>query len=164
MASPAVPEHPRHSVRWIFPISGAIVCLLLGWASGFSSMGGDSEWYQNLKKPPGTPPSWVFGPVWTALYLMMGWAAGRLVVRRDWIATVCFIGQLILNLAWTPVFFGAHQIGAALAIIAALWLVLLATIALAAKVDRPAALLLLPYLAWISYASYLNGSFFWLNR
>ncbi|RYD32626.1 MAG: tryptophan-rich sensory protein [Verrucomicrobiaceae bacterium] len=150
--------------KWLWPISCALLCLGLGVASGFSSAGGGGEWYQSLKKPPGTPPSWVFGPVWTVLYLMMGVACGRLVSRRAWHAVWVFGMQFVLNVAWTPVFFGAQETGISLAIIAGLWFGIVALIQMTWKVDRVSSFLLMPYLAWVSYATYLNTGFFWLNR
>ena len=150
--------------KWAWPLGGAIVCLGLGIASGLSGVGGADTWYRALEKPPGTPPPWVFGPVWSVLYLMMGVAAGRLIYRRKMRAAGVFAVQFALNLAWTPVFFGMHQVAAALAVIVALWVLLLATIVLAWKADRISAFLLMPYLAWVSYATYLNGGIFLLNR
>jgi benzodiazapine receptor len=156
-------DREKSSGRWLWPVVGALACLGLGTASGLSSVGGDSEWYQALVKPPGTPPPWVFGPVWSVLYLMMGVALGRLIHRRAWQVVVVFGIQLVLNLAWTPVFFGMQESGLALAIIGAMWFGVLSTILLALKVDRVSAWLLIPYLAWVTYASYLNAGFFWLN-
>ena len=150
--------------RWAWPLIGALLCLGLGTASGLSTVGSGDSWYQELMKPPGTPPGWVFGPVWSVLYLMMGTALGRLVSRRSWQVVWVFAMQMVLNLVWTPVFFGMHQIAAALAVICALWFGVLATILLAHKKDRVSAWLLLPYLAWVSYATYLNAGLFWLNR
>lgn len=149
--------------KWLWPIGCALACLGLGIASGLSSAGGGGEWYQNLAKPPGNPPSWVFGPVWSVLYLMMGVALGRLVHRKAWHAVYVFAMQFVLNLVWTPVFFGAHEIAVALAIIGALWLGIVALIQMTWNVDRPSSMLLLPYLVWVSYATYLNAGFFWLN-
>lgn len=157
-------ETSRTSGRWLWPVAGAGMCLGLGIASGLSTAGGDNSWYQVLEKPPGTPPPWVFGPVWSVLYVMMGVAAGRLVFRRAWPAVGLFGLQFALNLAWTPVFFGAREVGLALAVILALWVSLLATILLARKRDRVSAWLLVSYLAWVSYATYLNAGIFWLNR
>ena len=150
--------------RWAWPLAGAVLCLALGTASGLSSAGGDDSWYQGLVKPPGTPPGWVFGPVWSVLYIMMGIAVGRLMHRRAIVAVCVFGMQMLLNLLWTPVFFGMHQIAAALALIGAIWLGVAATISLARKTDRASGWLLVPYLIWVSYASYLNAGFFWLNR
>jgi translocator protein len=149
---------------WIWPIGGALVCVLLGFMSGLFGMGGEDGWYQRLAKPAGTPPSWVFGPVWTALYLMMGWAGGRLLGRRRGRAGAWFAGQFLLNLAWTPVFFGLRAVNPALGIIVGLFIALAITIFHAWRADRTAAVLLLPYLVWVGYASYLNAGIAWLNR
>lgn len=150
--------------RWAWPLAGALLCLGLGTASGLSTAGGDDSWYQGLAKPSGTPPGWVFGPVWSILYLLMGVAAGRLIHRRAWHAVLIFGIQLVLNLVWTPVFFGMHQVATALAVICAIWLGVVATISLARKADRASTWLLVPYLAWVSYATYLNVGLFVLNR
>jgi translocator protein len=94
----------------------------------------------------------------------MGCALGRLIHRRAKHAVGVFIMQFGLNLLWTPVFFGAQKIAAALALIVALWLGVAATISLARKSDTISASLLIPYWLWVSYATYLNAGFFWLNR
>lgn len=91
-------------------------------------------------------------------------ALGRLIHRGAKQAASAFVVQFILNLAWTPLFFGMHAIALALVVIGAMWLGILATILLARKEDKLSAVLLLPYLLWVSYASYLNAGFFWLNR
>ena len=154
----------RSAGKWAWPLVGALGCLGLGIASGLSTVGGDNLWYQGLVKPPGTPPPWVFGPVWSLLYVLMGAALGRLIHRRARPAVWVFGIQFALNLVWTPVFFGANQIAAALAIIGALWLGLFSAILLARTSDKVAAWLLSPYLVWVSYATYLNAGIFWLNR
>lgn len=94
----------------------------------------------------------------------MGVALGRLIDAKAWKAVRMFGIQFVLNLAWTPIFFGAHLPGVALIVIAMLWLTLLATIRLAGMTDRLSGWLLVPYLAWVSYAAYLNAGFFVLNR
>lgn len=160
--NPASSSNSRRN--WLIPAVCAVACVALGTASGLLTASGPTQWYQALQKPPGNPPPWVFGPVWTMLYTLMGIAVGRLIVRKAWSAVRLFVVQLLLNLAWTPVFFGAHQIVAALVIIILLWLTLLLTIRQAWKVDRISAWLLIPYLAWVSYATYLNGAIAWLNR
>lgn len=157
-------EYRRSKLNWILPVVGAVGCLALGTASGLSTVGGDDSWYRAIVKPPGTPPGWVFGPVWSILYLMMGIALGRLIVRRAWPAVWVFAMQMVLNLVWTPVFFGLHQIAVALAVIGALWFGVLATILFSRKVDGISAWLLTPYLIWVTYASYLNAGLLWLNR
>lgn len=150
--------------RWIWPLGCALACLALGTASGLLTVGGGGSWYQSLVRPPGTPPPWIFGPVWSVLYLMMGVSLGRLVHRGAKLAILIFVLQFILNLAWTPLFFGMHAITSALVVIGLIWLGILATIRQARKVDGFSAVLLVPYWLWVSYASYLNAGFFWLNR
>ena len=132
---------------------------------------GDSlkEWYPALNKPPGTPPNWLFGPAWTLLYGLMG-AAVALVWHRaepspaKRTALQWFVFQMVLNLVWTPVFFGFHQMLAALVIIVSLWVAILITIRAFRRVDALAGWLLVPYLIWVSYATYLNAGNWWLNR
>ncbi len=142
--------------------AGVIGSLAVG-GQGFSS------WYAAIQKPGFTPPSWVFGPVWTALYLLMGVAAflvwqkglGSRVVR---IALVWFLVQLALNAAWTPVFFGLQRIGLAMVVIVLLWVVIVVTMYSFFRVSRPAGMLLVPYLLWVSFATVLNASIWHLNR
>jgi benzodiazapine receptor len=127
------------------------------------------SWYAAIEKPAFTPPSWVFGPVWTILYLLMGVAAflvwrkglGLRVVR---IALAWFLVQLALNASWTPVFFGLHRIGWALLVIGLLWAAIVVTTYHFLRVFRPAGLLLVPYLLWVSFAAVLNASIWHLNR
>lgn len=150
--------------KWAWPLAGALACLGLGTAVGLSTAGGVGTWYRELVRPIGTPPSWVFGPVWTVLYLMMGVALGRFVHRKSYQAVWVFAMQFGLNLLWTPVFFGMQRIDAALAVICAMACGVVATILMAWKVDRVAAWLLVPYLIWVGYATYLNAGFFVLQR
>jgi len=141
----------------------AVICLSLGTASGLLTMKAMGSWYPSLHKPPGTPPPWLFGPVWSVLYILMGIALGRLIHKRAWVAVKLFALQFALNLAWTPVFFVAHQTLYALALILSLWILILITLITAYKADRPALLLLAPYLLWVSYATYLNAGIVLLN-
>ena len=128
-----------------------------------------SNWYEALKKPFFTPPDWVFGPVWTILYLMMGIAAflvwqkgvAKSHVR---VALVCFVVQLVFNAAWSVIFFGFHSVVLALFEIVFLWLAILATVVTFWRVHRFAAVLLLPYIAWVSFAAILNAGIYLLNR
>lgn len=156
------------SFPWLLPLLFALLVLGLGGLGGVAFAGGDQSWYQALKRPPGTPPPWVFGPVWSALYAMMGVSLGLLVRDRKQAgsrtAIAVFIFQLVLNLVWTPLFFGSHQTGLALVDIVAMWLCIALTIVFARKVNRAAGWLLVPYLMWVSYATYLNAGFFTLNR
>jgi benzodiazapine receptor len=127
-----------------------------------------ASWYAQLRKPAFTPPDWVFGPVWTVLYSLMGVAASLvwkegLGRRPTRVALLWFLGQLVLNALWTPVFFGLRRIGSALAIIGLLWAALAVTVCRFVRVSRAAGLLLVPYLLWVSFAAILNASIWWLN-
>ena len=147
---------------------GLIIWLLtcFGAASlGAVFMAGD--WYATLQKPSWNPPGWNFGPVWSALYTMMAVAAW-LVGKRGGFAVqrrplTLFLVQLALNAAWTPLFFGLHWPGVAFAEIVLLWLAIVATIAAFRPVSRAAAWLLVPYFAWVSFASVLNFTLWRLN-
>lgn len=133
-----------------------------GLAIGFFTRPG--EWYAALEKPGFNPPNWIFAPVWTALYVMIAIAGWR-VWRADSgsLAMKLWWAQLALNFLWSPTFFAAHQIGAALAIILAMLATIVAFIAASWKRDRIAALLFAPYAAWVAFASTLNASILALN-
>lgn len=121
-------------------------------------------WYEGLAKPAFNPPNWIFGPVWTILYVMIAVAGARTWLReRRGAAMIAWWLQLVLNFLWSPVFFTLHSIGGALVIVLAMALAVAAFIALTWRVDRPSALLFVPYLAWVSFASLLNASILWLN-
>ena len=163
----ASPSQLRASfVRWALFLVPAV--LLLGFLSG--RLGGDASdpWFVALAKPAIFPPPAAFGIVWPILYTLMGVAAA--MVGAAWgsryrtPALIAFAVQLLVNLAWSPTFFGQHQITIALYIIVVLDVLLLATMALFWKVRRTAALLLVPYLAWILFATVLNYEFLQLNR
>ena len=116
------------------------------------------EWYATLAKPTWNPPAWVFGPVWTALYLLMGIAARRVVARvglQTW-PMLLFALQLGLNLAWSPVFFGQKNPRRALTLLGLLLVAAVATALSFARVDQTAGWLLAPYLAWLALAFALN--------
>jgi tryptophan-rich sensory protein len=122
-------------------------------------------WYAGLLHPSFAPPNWVFAPVWTTLYVLMAvaaWRAWRVSGLKS-PALIAYAIQLVLNLGWSAVFFGLHQIGLALIEIALLGLAILVTTILFAKADRLAAILMLPYLAWTGFAAVLNYGFFTLN-
>jgi tryptophan-rich sensory protein len=126
------------------------------------------SWYFALNKPSWNPPGFLFGPVWSTLYTLMGIAAWLVWKRGGSSAQkrplTLFLLQLALNALWTPLFFGAHLIGPALAEITLLWLAIAATIAAFLPVSRTAAALLLPYLLWVSFAAFLNFTLWNLNR
>jgi len=133
-----------------------------GLAIGYLTAPGD--WYAGIQKPGFNPPAWVFGPVWTALYVLIGIAGWRVWLRdhRDWPMVLWWI-QLALNFAWSPIFFAAHRIGLALGIILLLLLAITAFICTAWRRDRLAAWLMVPYGAWVAFASALNAALFRLN-
>ncbi|MEX1310701.1 MAG: TspO/MBR family protein [Candidatus Sulfomarinibacteraceae bacterium] len=143
--------------------------LVVGGLSGYATAGGVSTWYPTLVKPSFNPPAWVFGPVWTLLYIMMGvaaflvWRQG-LVAEGVRVALAVFIIQLALNGLWSILFFGLQAPGWAFVEIILLWLAIVATLGLFWRVVPAAGLLLVPYLAWVSFATVLNASLWWLNR
>ena len=127
-----------------------------------------STWYATLARPELAPPNWVFGPVWTTLFALMGVAAFLVwqkgLNRKDVrVALWVFFLQLVLNTLWSIVFFGLHSPGAALIEIAILWVSILATILTFYKVSKAAAYLLLPYIVWVTFAAYLNYAIWALN-
>ncbi|MHC4294784.1 MAG: TspO/MBR family protein [Planctomycetota bacterium] len=125
------------------------------------------QWYENLTKPAFTPPGWLFGPVWTFLYFAMGlacWAVWRKRgSRKVAVPIALFAVQLCLNAAWTPLFFGLHNVGAAFADIIALWAAIVLTTVAFFKVSKLAGWLMIPYLAWVSFAAVLNFAIWRLN-
>ncbi len=131
------------------------------------SFDGPGGWYRTIAKPAWTPPGWVFGPVWTALYAMMSVAAWR-VWRRDGLleARLCMAvygTQLALNVAWSWLFFGLHRPALAFAEILVLWALIVATTALFWARDTLAGALMTPYVAWVAFAAGLNGAIVWMN-
>lgn len=153
-------------VRWaLFTVPA---CMLLGFLAGnLAQSGPENAWFAGLTKPGIFPPPMWFGIVWTILYAVMGFALALVCAAwgaRGRTAAVALFGlQFVVNLAWTPVFFGMHQMTAALGILLTLDVLVIATIVLFWRVRRPAALLLLPYLAWILFATLLNYEFMRLN-
>ena len=158
---------PSGRREWLGLAGFVLLCL------GVSAIGGAvtsttvGTWYQTLEKPAFNPPDWVFAPVWTALYLMMAvaawrvWRAAPSPARR--MALAAFGAQLALNLAWSFLFFGFRWIGVALAEIVVLLGAIGLTTSLFLRVDRPAALLFVPYLLWVAYATALNAALWLMN-
>ena len=143
------------------------LCFAVAGLGGYWTSLGLGPWYDGLRKPPWTPPNRVFGPVWTALYAVMAVAAW-LVWRRRGLARVglplaLFVLQLALNLAWTGLFFALRRPGLAFGEILLLWAVILATLGAFGRVSRVAGLLLIPYLAWVTFAAALNLAIWRLN-
>ena len=153
-------------LRWALLIVPAVS--LAGFLSGrLAGSGAENPWFAGLDKPAIFPPPAAFGIVWSILYVVMGIALTMVVTARGARgrrpAIAMFLVQLALNLAWTPLFFAAHRISAALWLLVALDVAVIVTIALFWRVRREAALLLLPYLAWILFATWLNWEFLRAN-
>ncbi|WP_233131682.1 TspO/MBR family protein [Robiginitalea sediminis] len=158
--------HSRKKYRRILIAVG--VCLLIGFLSGYATQSSVTTWYAGLNKPWFTPPNWLFGPVWTLLYILMGIAAGLVWARglhHIWVKTALyhFGFQLLLNGSWSLVFFGLQEPFWAFLIIMALLVLIILTLKWFRVVSKPAGWLMLPYLAWVLFASVLNLSIVQLN-
>jgi tryptophan-rich sensory protein len=151
--------------QWLVLAGFVLLCLAVGAVGGAASAAAIDGWYRTLAKPSWNPPDWVFGPVWTVLYIMMGVAAWLVWRTRDRIgpAMVLFAVQLALNLAWTFIFFTAQSPGLALVEIAFLWLSVLATMLAFFGRQTTAGWLFVPYLAWVSFAAVLNFAIWSMN-
>jgi benzodiazapine receptor len=161
-SSEAVSEHLKPA--WPGLAVWLMVCFV---APALGSASGPGGWFEKLQKPSWNPPGWVFGPVWTALYAMMAVAAWMIWRRGGFRAQrfplALFLAQLALNALWTPLFFGLHRPDLALVDIVLLWFAIAATLVAFARVHRGAAVLLAPYLAWVSFATFLNFTIWRLN-
>lgn len=136
---------------------------------GVATIPNVKTWYAVLPHPAGTPPNWVFGPVWTVLYITIAVGAWRVWRCGDLLgdhrrALVLWGWQLAVNALWAPIFFGLHRTGVASAVIVALDVLVALTIRSFRRIDRLAALLLVPYFAWGLFATYLSFGFWWLNH
>ena len=146
-------------LRWaLFTVP---VIVFLGYLSGrLANSGYDNRWFAALGKPALMPPGWLFGVAWTILYILMALAFAMVLhargARGRGLAITLFLGQFLLNLLLSPLFFRAHQVGNALVLILMLLVAVAATTILFRRVRRAAGLLLLPYLAWLAFAAYLN--------
>ena len=148
-----------------------LACILLtmsiGGISGYATLDGVTGWYTTLHKPAFNPPNYLFGPVWSLLYLLMGVSlfmilkAEKSPARSKAIAA--FTIQLILNFFWSIIFFRFHAVGIALVEIVLMWVTILWMIVAMYRVNKPASLIQIPYLAWVSFASILNAAIFYLN-
>lgn len=122
-------------------------------------------WYESLKKPSFTPPDWAFPVAWTTIYLLLAWAGYRLtLIPGSDIVLALWAAQIALNTLWTPVFFGANRLVAAMVILVLLWIVVAAMIVMALQLDIITGLILFPYLVWLSVAAALNFSILRHNR
>ena len=140
------------------------IVLVLGGGLLLGFLTAPGDWYAGLAKPSFNPPAWLFGPVWTVLYIFIAVAGWRIFERnRSGLPMKLWWAQLGLNFLWTPVFFGAHQIGLALILILLLLATIVALIAATRRRDRMSAGLFIPYAAWVAFASVLNASLWALN-
>ena len=145
-------------------VAAVVAASLLGQSATYPNL---APWYAGLVKPSFNPPNWVFAPAWTALYGLMAFAGWRILRRPPSpprrTALILFFSQLVLNVAWSWMFFAAHSPLLGLVNIVPQWLVIVATIATVAKLDRLAAWCLTPLAAWVGYAAVLNAAMWWLN-
>ena len=148
--------------------ASVVVCQLAGFIGSIFTMESIPTWYASLNKPFFNPPNWLFAPVWTALYTLMGvslflvWHKG-LCDRRVRLAVSVFIVQLILNALWSIVFFGIKSLIGGLVTIGILWIAILVTTMAFLKISRIAAVLLIPYILWTGFAAVLNFAIYMLN-
>lgn len=166
-----VPERP--ALGPVLRIAAAVLPVAATAIVGSVSTQGEIPgWYAELNKPAFNPPNWIFPVAWTILYTMIAYAAWRLLGAMPrtgpsrqgwWLAILAFAVQLALNAAWSPVFFTAHAVGPALVVVVALLVMVLWTIRLSWRFDRPAAWLLVPYAAWVAFATLLNAAILRLN-
>lgn len=143
--------------------------LLIGSASAFFTVTGLGSWYETINKPSWNPPNYIFGPVWTTLYILMGislflvWrSATDVSTKRN--AIILFAIQLVLNFFWSFIFFDQQLTGTAFAEIIFMWLFILLTIFAFARISKLAAWLLVPYISWVSFAAVLNYTIWQLNK
>jgi tryptophan-rich sensory protein len=151
--------------QWIALAGFILLCLAVGSLGGYAVSASIVDWYPTLNKPSWNPPNWLFGPVWTVLYVMMAVAAWGVWRSKDRIgpAMILFFSQLALNLAWSFLFFGARSPWLGLVEITFLWLALVFTIIAFFGRVTWAGWLMLPYLAWVSFAAFLNFTIWRLN-
>jgi benzodiazapine receptor len=149
-------------------IISILVPLLVGFTSSFFTRDGVDGWYKLANKPSFNPPNWIFAPVWTTLYVLMGiafylvWKSTTNIAAKQTAITL-FIVQLVLNFFWSLIFFKYQQTGWALVEIIAMWVAILLTILWFGKISSTAAWLLVPYICWVSFATVLNYSIWRLN-
>lgn len=152
----------------LYIVIAVTICLLIGFLAGFATQSSVGTWYATLNKPSFNPPNWLFAPVWTLLYILMGIAAGLVWAKgfyHIWVKTALYYFgfQLLFNALWSIVFFGFQEPFWALLVILVLLILILLTIKWFKIVSRPAAYLLLPYLLWVSFAMVLNYKIWELN-
>lgn len=156
---------PSKAINWILFVA---ICFGAAAVGGWFTASSVKTWYPELLKPVGTPPSWVFGPIWSVLYLLMATAAWivweQCHIYDVWLPLTLFFAQLILNAAWSLVFFGLRRPGLALLEILILLLAIGLTAVSFLRCSPEAFVLMIPYLGWVAYATYLNFGIWRLNR
>lgn len=154
-------------MRYLRLFASVVLTLAIGGIAGIATADGVSGWYETLNKPSFNPPNMVFGPVWTLLYILMGislWRIWELPVSIHRIRAIrIFFIQLTLNFAWSFIFFGMKEITLAFVEIVALWVCIFIMIKRFYFIDRKAALMNIPYLIWVTFATALNGAYMLLN-
>ncbi len=165
------PPSRRAARGSLLALIGFVGLSLLVWAAnGAITAGSMPAWYRSLTAPPGTPPTWLFAPVWTTLYPVMGvaaWLVWRRIdvgAERKRTALRSWGWQLLANSLWSPAFFGLHNLALSLVAIVLLLASILLTIRRFVPLQPAAAALMSPYAVWVGYAAYLNAGFWWLNR
>lgn len=143
-----------------------VICLLAGYIGSRFTFVSVKTWYRTIRKPSWNPPNWIFAPVWTLLYIMMAVAAWRVWERTDnaFGPMLMFALQLVLNVAWSAIFFGKRNISLALKEIVLLWIAVVATTAVFWSVDRFAGILFIPYVVWVTFAAFLNYTIDRMNK
>ena len=161
---PVIPSPNQPSRQGLALVGWLVFCFAASGTAVFVSTGG---WYAALHKPPWNPPAWIFGPAWSLLYVIMAVAAWLVWREGGWkwqrSALIFFLIQWLLNALWTPLFFGMHRSGLAFGEIILLWIVLSVTLRLFWQASKFAGVLLVPYLAWITFAATLNCAIWRMN-
>ena len=153
--------------NWIKLVISIAVPQVVALSGAYFTITGIDSWYQNIAKPSWNPPNWVFGPVWTILYILMGialfiiWKSEN---RDRRTAIIFWVIQLVLNFLWTILFFNQRQILGAFIEMILLWIMILMTIIYFARISKLAAWLMVPYIAWVSFAALLNYAIWQLNQ
>jgi tryptophan-rich sensory protein len=167
MATAAFDRQPSVGRQWIGLIGFLLLCFIAAAVGGAATSTSVNDWYPTLAKPDWTPPSWLFGPVWSTLYFLMAVAAWLVWRNKRWQgasgALALFALQLLLNVLWSVLFFGMESPGLAFVEVVLLWIAIAATMAAFWRHSVVAALLLAPYLGWTTFASALNFAIWRMN-
>ena len=154
----------KNTVKFLLCIT---IPLIIGAVGGIATSTSIGTWYVSLAKPVFNPPNYLFGPVWTVLYILMGISLYMIIqspkTEQRKKAIIIFCTQLFLNFWWSFLFFKFHVLGIAFIEILCIWISILAMIVVFQKINKPAAYLQIPYLLWVSFASVLNGTIWWIN-